>query len=128
MITITDEMLFKYAGEARDIWLSLLEQEEGPEDYVPSARFRRKMKKLIRKSQRSPRVNAAIGYAKRAAIVLLAVSVITFSGLMTVEAFRAKVVQVVTEVFETLTSYIYHSGQAELEPLPISSLAGCRMG
>lgn len=116
-MNITDEMLFACAAEARDIWLSILDEDDGQEDYVPSARFQRKMKKLIRKSRRSPRTNAAIRYAKRAAVILLAVSVITFSGLMTVEAFRTEVVQVVTEVFETLTSYIYHSEQVEPEPI-----------
>lgn len=36
---------------------------------------------------------------------------------MTVASFRAKVVEVITEVFDTLTSYIFRPGEAESAPL-----------
>lgn len=63
------------------------------------------------------RVNAAIRYTKRVALAALVSAVVIFSSLMTVASFRAKVVEVITEVFDTLTSYIFRPGEAESAPL-----------
>lgn len=52
---ITEEMLYKCAPKAEELWLSSLP----PDDQIPehnfSQRFERKMKKLIRKQRRSDR-------------------------------------------------------------------------
>lgn len=123
---ITDELLYAHAAAGQALWLSTLPDPAELDPFVPSRWFQRKMKKLLRQCRRTPRVNTAIRYTKRVALTALVSAVVIFSSLMTVASFRAKVVEVITEVFDTLTSYIFRPGEAESAPLSELSLAGCR--
>ena len=114
---ITDELLYAHAAAGQALWLSTLPDPAELDPFVPSRWFQRKMKKLLRQCRRTPRVNAAIRYTKRVALAALVSAVVIFSSLMTVASFRAKVVEVITEVFDTLTSYIFRPGEAESAPL-----------
>jgi hypothetical protein len=114
---ITDELLYAHAAAGQALWLSTLPDPAELDPFVPSRWFQRKMKKLLRQCRRTPRVNAAIRYTKRVALAALVSAVVIFSSLITVASFRAKVVEVITEVFDTLTSYIFRPGEAESAPL-----------
>ena len=114
---ITDELLYAHAAAGQALWLSTLPDPAELDPFVPSRWFQRKMKKLLRQCRRTPRVNTAIRYTKRVALTALVSAVVIFSSLMTVASFRAKVVEVITEVFDTLTSYIFRPGEAESAPL-----------
>ncbi len=114
---ITDELLYAHAAAGQALWLSTLPDPAELDPFVPSRWFQRKMKKLLRQCRRTPRVNAAIRYTKRVALAALVSAVVIFSSLMTVASFRAKVVEVITEVFDTLTSYIFRSQDSNLEAL-----------
>ena len=95
---ITDELLYAHAAAGQALWLSTLPDPAELDPFVPSRWFQRKMKKLLRQCHRTPRVNAAIRYTKRVALAALVSAVVIFSSLMTVASFRAKVMEVITEL------------------------------
>lgn len=101
---ITDELLYQHAPAARDLWLASLPE---PEDIQPSRRFRRKMAALLRQARYTPAQRAALRQMKRAAMIALVAAVTVFSCAMTVEAFREKVLQVITTIFQDRTEFRY---------------------
>lgn len=112
---ITDDYLYQHAAEARDIWLStLLPDDEIPEHQF-SKKFERKMKLLIKEQKRLPKLNKALRYLKRTVTVAMIALVITFFGFMTVKAYRAKVIEIVVQVFNELTDYRFISSKSEIE-------------
>lgn len=114
---ITDEMLYQYAPQAREIWLDTLPQKDEISLFTCSGRFRRKMERLLRQQRRSPQANRALHNLKRIVAVFLIAVTITFAGLMTVEAVRQKVIEFVVHVYHELTQYEYSSDK-EAAALP----------
>lgn len=106
---ITDEMLYQHAAQARDMWLSALPQRDELPTFSCSNQFQRKMKRLLRQQRRSPRMNHLLRDMKRVVAVLLIAATITFAGLMTVEAYREKVIEVIKRVYNEFTQYEYSS-------------------
>lgn len=122
---ITDEMLFDHAAEARDIWLDTLPSDENLPAAPFSKSFERKMRKLIKQQRRTPRTNQILRYLKHTAAAVLVIAVFTFGGLMTVEAYREKVIEIVIQVFEEFTQYRFSSSdseQADREPLELPEI------
>lgn len=107
---VTDEMLYQHAAAARDFWLSTLPADDEIPKHKFSRRFKKKMNRLLREQRRSPWANNAIRTMRRVAAVILVVGVLSFSGLMTVKAYREKVVEVITQVFHDLTNYRFVAG------------------
>lgn len=112
---ITDEMLYRHAPEARDLWLSTLPSDADIPEHIFSRRFERKMKRLIREQKRSPQANRMIRGLRRVAAIILVIGILSFSGLMTVEAYREKVIEVITLVFHDLTNYRFISEESGSE-------------
>lgn len=110
---ITDEMLFEYAAEARDIWLSTLPADEDIPEIPTSKAFEQKMQKLIKEQRRTPKTNKILRYMKQTVAAVLAVAILSFGGLMTVEAYREKVIEIVVHVFHELTDYRFTSDSSE---------------
>ena len=106
---ITDDMLFECAAEARDIWLRTLPVDEDIPELPTSKAFEKKMQKLIKEQRRNPRVNIILKVTKRTIAAMLAVVVLSFGSLMTVEAYREKVIEIVVQVFHELTDYRFAS-------------------
>lgn len=106
---ITEEMLYKYAPAAEKLWLGSLPPDDQIPEHQFSQRFERKMKKLIRYQRRSPSMRQFMRIARQTAVVILVVVSLSFSCLMTVEAYRAKFIEVVTEVFYDLTHFTFFS-------------------
>ncbi len=104
-MTITDDMLFECAPEALDLWLATLPKEADLPEVTFSWRFRRKMNKLIREQKRSARANQMFRTAKRTAAAALIVAACSFAALMTVEAYRAKLIEMVVQTLEDLTLF-----------------------
>ena len=92
---VTNEMLFEHAAEARDIWLSTLPTDEDIPEIPTSKVFEKKMQKLIKEQRRTPKTNKILRYMKQTVAAILAVAILSFSGLMTVEAYREKVIEIV---------------------------------
>lgn len=110
---ITDEMLFDHAAEARDIWLDTLPSDENLPAAPFSKSFERKIRKLIKQQRRTPRTNKILRYMKQTAAAVLVIAIFTFGGLMTVEAYREKVLEIVIQVFEEFTEYRFSSNDSE---------------
>lgn len=104
-----DRLLEQYSAAAGERWLEESLPEDIPE-YTFSHKFQRRMDKLLRRQRRSPAVRAALTYARRAAIFVLAFVALSFSVRMTVDAaFRRQVLQVVVQVFSDFTEFRYTS-------------------
>lgn len=101
---ITDEMLYASASKARDLWLSSAFPNDIPEHQF-SHRFNRTMKRLMKEQCRPPRLNHVIHMMRRTAAILLVVTAVSFSCLMTVDAYRERFIEIVTHVFHELTDY-----------------------
>lgn len=107
---ISEEQLYQYAPMAE---VQIMAAEYPSDDEVPkhkfSRKFEKKMGRHIKDQRRSPAMRRMVTMAKRVAIFVLITSTITFSCLMTVEAFREKVIAFVTEVFEDMTEFRFFS-------------------
>lgn len=112
-MNLTDEMLYQYAGEARDLWLSTLPQRDAIPEHVFSRRFIRKMNRLLRQQRRSPNVRRVIQYTRNAAIFVLVLTGVTFAGLMTVEAYRGAIIDVITDKLSNILTFEYSSPISE---------------
>lgn len=109
-----DELLDRYAPEAGELWLSALPEPAPEHEFSP--KFRRKVEKLLRRQRRSPAVNAALRYGRRAAAFALVFLTLSFSCLMTVNAaFRERVIQAVVQVFQDFTEFVYTSDLPAVE-------------
>lgn len=106
---ITDELLYQHASQARDLWLDTLPQQDEIPAFTCSNRFQRRMNRLLRQQRRSPKGNRILHDMKRIIAAFLIVVTITFAGLMTVEAVRQKVIELVVHVYHELTQYEYSS-------------------
>ena len=103
-----DGLLDRYAPEAGELWLSALPEQAPEHEFSP--KFRRKVEKLLRRQRRSPAVNSALRYGRRAAAFALVFLTLSFSCLMTVNAaFRERVIQAVVQVFQDFTEFVYTS-------------------
>ena len=109
-----DELLDRYAPEAGELWLSALPEPAPEHEFSP--KFRRKVEKLLRRQRRSPAVNAALRYGRRAAAFALVFLTLSFSCLMTVNAaFRERVIHAVVQVFPDFTEFVYTSDSSTVE-------------
>lgn len=109
-----DELLDRYAPEAGELWLSALPEPAPEHEFSP--KFRRKVEKLLRRQRRSPAVNAALRYGRRAAAFALVFLTLSFSCLMTVDAaFRERVIRAVVQVFQDFTEFVYTSDLPAVE-------------
>lgn len=103
-----DGLLDRCAPEAGELWLSALPEQAPEHEFSP--KFRRKVEKLLRRQRRSPAVNSALRYGRRAAAFALVFLTLSFSCLMTVNAaFRERVIQAVVQVFQDFTEFVYTS-------------------
>lgn len=109
-----DELLDRYAPEAGELWLSALPEQAPEHEFSP--KFRRKVEKLLRRQRRSPAVNSALRYGRRAAAFALVFLTLSFSCLMTVDAaFRERVIHAVVQVFPDFTEFVYTSDSSTVE-------------
>ena len=101
-----DRLLSQAAPMARDLWLSSLPGDGELPQARPSPAFQRRMDRLIRRMGRSPRRVRALAQVRRAAAVALVFLAVGFSGLMvTSQAFRAQVLEVLVQVYEEITNF-----------------------
>ncbi len=107
-----DRLLSQAAPMARDLWLSSLPGDGELPQARPSPAFQRRMDRLIRRMGRSPRRVRALAQVRRAAALALVFLAVRFSGLMvTSQAFRAQVLEVLTQITEDF-SYFFFSAES----------------
>ena len=122
---ISDETLRQNAAKARELWLDTLPRKDELPEYSASPAFQENMARLLRQGRRVEKRKSFLRSLGRVAAVLLLVTVVSFAGLMTVDAaFRAKILQVVSQVFSDHTEYIYTGGEegAKLPELRLDAL------
>ena len=101
-----DRLLSQAAPMARDLWLSSLPGDGELPQARPSPAFQRRMDRLIRRMGRSPRRVRALAQVRRTAAVALVFLAVGFSGLMvTSQAFRAQVLEVLVQVYEEIANF-----------------------
>ena len=105
---VDDDFLYKYMKSAENIIIESLPKEEDLSHRF-SKRFERKMNKLIRQEKRTPFMRSFINYSKRVAVIFLIFVTIAFATTMSVEAYRVKFFEIVTEVWKEFTSIIFKS-------------------
>lgn len=110
---VTDDMLYQNAAAARDIWLGTLLSEENLPEHKFSEAFERKMEKVIRRQQRSAWQQKSFLYLKRTAAVAMIALVVTAAGVMSVDAYRERVIQVVEHVFHEFTGYRFYTERSD---------------
>lgn len=76
-------------------------------NYQFSKRFLRKMNKLIKYERKSTIHKSIIYYGKKVAVVFLIIFSITFASTMSIKAYRIRFFEIVTEVWEEFTSFIF---------------------
>lgn len=106
-MTITEELLCQCAPMAEQCWLDTLPKEVPEHQF--SRRFERHMKKLIKQQRHAPAYRRTAAAMKRAAMIALVSAVVVFSSLMTVEACRERVLEVIVQVFQEYTAYRFES-------------------
>ncbi|WP_459689742.1 hypothetical protein, partial [Agathobaculum sp. TL06] len=85
---IAADSLYESILEAQEIWLNSLSDLNTLPEHKFSSKFNRKMEKLIRQSRRPRWANNILFYCKRVAIIIFVLFTVTFSGMMTVDAYR----------------------------------------
>lgn len=106
---ITEELLYQYTPIAEDEIMSAYPSEDEVPQHKFSNRFERKMQRLIKVQKRSPQTRKMMLAAKRIAVFLLICSAMITTCFMSVEAFRQKVIEMVTEVLEDMTHFRFSS-------------------
>ena len=106
---ITEDLLYQYAPIAEDEIMAAYPSEDAVPRHKFSNRFERKMKRLIKVQKRSPQMRKMMLAAKRIAVFLLICSAMITTGFMSVDAFRQKVIEIITEVFEDSTLFRFSS-------------------
>ena len=102
------DFLYKYMKSTESIIIESLPREEDLSHRF-SKKIVRKMNKLIRQEKRTPFMRSFISYSKRIAVIILIFTTIAFATAMSVEAYRVKFFEIVTEVWEEFTSIIFKS-------------------
>lgn len=67
------------------------------------------MKRLIKAQRRTPKTNKILRYMKQSVAAILAIALLSFGGAMTVQAYRVRVIEIIVQVFNTLTDYRFSS-------------------
>lgn len=106
---LTDDMLYQYASEARDMWLATLPQREEVPEHTFSRRFQRKMKRLLKQQRRTPRMRKVIRYARIAAIFIFVLVAAAFFNPTIAEASWESVVEIFTKISDGVIHFRYSS-------------------
>lgn len=119
---ITDEMLFAHAAEARDIWLSSLPTDDTIPDIHPSKKFEKKISRLIKAQRRTTKARKRRRAINKLVAATVILALLSFGCLMTAEAYREKVIEIVVHVFQELTEYRFTSERSGTDEIVLPEL------
>lgn len=124
MIHLSDELLESVLAEvAQEELEHLPSDEELKNKYIISKRFDRKILHLIRDERRSPWMRSLMRYAKRAAVLFLALLIAAGTTIMTVSAAREWFFKVISQVFPTHTQIDFAPAESLQEDAPFVAYA-----
>ena len=107
---IDDRLLYAYLPQAEKVMLEKIPLESELSHQF-SRHFNRKIKALLKYEQRTPVMRRFVYQMKTVAAVLLIVLSLAFGTVMSVEAYRVRFFEFVTEIWEELTSIVIHSDE-----------------
>ena len=102
---ISNDMMHLAAEEACKLWLSKLPDVHDLPEPEYSKHFQQRIKRLMLRAEGSIHTRRIISYLRRSITVALIAVVTIFSLLMTVQAYREKVIDTVLQVFHEFTQY-----------------------
>lgn len=106
---VTDDLLRECAGEAAQIWLDTIPED----DFHPSFRFRLKMRKLMRKQRKNVQATTPSRHHPRlrrtALVCILLLICMQFMGVISLGAIYERFIEIITTVQEELTEFVYTS-------------------
>lgn len=105
---ISDEFLYTHIPQAEQILLNKI-PEENELSHKFSNRFNRKMRTLLKYERRTPSMRQFLHRMKVVATMLFVILSLAFGTVMSVEAYRIRFFEFVTQVWEELTSIVTHS-------------------
>lgn len=106
-----DKVLYENIAEVRNLWLKTLPSDIDIPEHKFSLKFNRKMRKLIREQNRSPKLNNTIRHFKKTTIAILIAASVALVGCMSVEEYRTQMLSWAVQVFHRLTDYRFESDQ-----------------
>lgn len=113
---IFDEILIYASGQsALDIIKDLPREQDLKETIVPSLEFERKMKKLISNHKRKEKYKNSLYTLKRVAVILILFIILSTITIMSVEAFRIKFFNIITEWNEEYTRFSFQGESTNLD-------------
>lgn len=102
-VFMDDEFLYAHMPQAERRLLDQIPPERELHHQF-SRRFRRKMRALLRYERRTPYMRKAVHRMKLAAAVFAVIVSLTFGALMSVEASRTRIIEIVTKLLSDATS------------------------
>jgi hypothetical protein len=111
-VKVTDEWLYKYMPVVDTAIIQELEKQVNIE-YQFSRRFKRKMKRLIRR-EAHPGIEAAQNIMKRVAVFFIGVMGALLIATMSVEAYREKFFETMKTFYSDSVLYHFFSNQEEV--------------
>ncbi len=113
---IDDDFLYKHMRTFENTMLDALPKEnELHHDF--SKRYKRKICLLLKIQRRSSFTNQLIKFSKNVAVIFIVVISIAFTSVMSVEAYRVRFFDKVTEIWNEFTSIIFQSEENNSESL-----------
>lgn len=108
--TISDELLYRVLADVEAMYLQEIPQQVPEHNF--SRRFEKRMQRLIKEERRSPQVQKAVTFSKRAILVLAALLVMAIGMVMSVEGLRVQFFKLVSETFEKYTAIAFDKNEA----------------
>lgn len=105
---LDDKFLYAYIPQIEQKKLEQI-PPESKLNHQFSKHFKRKMKILLKYERRTPTMRQLIHWVKNAAAILLIIISLTFGTVLSVEAYRVRFFEFVTNVWEELTSVVIKS-------------------
>ena len=102
-----DSLLFEYMPKA-NLLLNQLEEERDKDipPHVFSNRYNRNIKKIIKKYSKTPIQRKLADFRKYVAVVLIIFVLINGFFIVTIHAYRERVIEIITTVYKAFTSII----------------------
>lgn len=105
-IIVDDKFLYKYVSDEVELMVNNL-PDENSITYEFTDVFLCRMDKVIKREKVTRYLMKFNTYAKRAAMIILIVLCVALTTTMSVEANRVRLFEVISEVWDELTSYIF---------------------
>lgn len=113
---IDDTLLYEHMEKVEKTLLNTIPAEQSLKHEF-SKSYRKKISHLLKTQKRSPFVNRIIKYSKGIAAIFIVFISIAFTSVMSVEAYRERFFEIVTEIWTEFTSVIFQTEENSSDTL-----------